>query len=49
MTLLDCRKTGSVMCVWNNCPPYYIPDTSMPLFILFTTAAMIYRLATAYF
>ena len=40
--LSDCR-TGSVMCVWNKCPPYYIPDISMPLFIFFTTCAMIFR------
>ena len=43
MSLLSGGESGSVMCVWNNCPPYYIPDTSMALFILFTTCAMIFR------
>ena len=41
--LLDDNKNGSVMACWNNVPPYYIPDTGMALFILYTTTAMIAR------
>eukprot|EP00088_Acartia_fossae_P036472 TRINITY_DN37697_c0_g1_i4.p1 TRINITY_DN37697_c0_g1~~TRINITY_DN37697_c0_g1_i4.p1 ORF type:complete len:316 (-),score=27.97 TRINITY_DN37697_c0_g1_i4:53-970(-) len=41
MTLLDDGKTGDVMSVWVNSPPYYIPDTGMGLFIFYTTCAMI--------
>ncbi len=31
------------MAVWKDCPPYYVPDTGMGLFILYTTFAMMYR------
>lgn len=41
--LLEDQKNGSVMAAWNTVPPYYIPDTGMALFILFTTTAMIAR------
>ena len=41
--LLEDDKNGAVMAAWNNVPPYYIPDTGMALFILFTTTAMIAR------
>ncbi|TRY69297.1 hypothetical protein TCAL_12574 [Tigriopus californicus] len=43
MTLLQTGQTGSVMSVWKDCPPYYIPDTGMGLFILYTTCAMVMR------
>ena len=33
------------MAVWNGCAPYYIPDTSMALFIVYTTFAMAFRYA----
>ena len=36
-------RNGSVMAVWNGTPPYYIPDTGMAQFIVFTTAAMVAR------
>ena len=42
--LIEDEKNGSVMAAWNKVPPYYIPDTGMALFILFTTTAMIARL-----
>ena len=41
--LLEDEKNGAVMAAWNKVPPYYIPDTGMALFILFTTTAMIAR------
>ncbi|XP_023330175.1 uncharacterized protein LOC111702652 [Eurytemora carolleeae] len=41
ISLLEGGKSGEVMAVWVNSPPYYIPDTGMALFILFTTCAMI--------
>jgi len=41
MSLVDNGNTGNIMAVWVNSPPYYIPDTGMGLFILYTTCAMI--------
>ena len=41
--LLGDNKNGSVMACWNKVPPYYIPDTGMALFILYTTTAMVAR------
>ena len=42
-TLVSDGKSGDVMALWKDCPPYYIPDTSMALFIGFTTCAMAFR------
>lgn len=47
MTLLSSGDAGSVMSLWKDCPPYYIPDTSMAQFILATTCAMIFRFIPA--
>jgi len=41
ISLLEGGKSGDVMAVWVNSPPYYIPDTGMALFIVYTTCAMI--------
>jgi len=41
MSLVENGVTGNVMAVWVNSPPYYIPDTGMALFIVYTTCAMI--------
>ena len=45
--LLEDDINGGVMAAWNNVPPYYIPDTGMALFILYTTTAMIARFGKA--
>jgi hypothetical protein len=42
-TLLTDGKSGDVMTLWKNCPPYFIPDTTMGIFIAFTTGAMMFR------
>jgi len=41
LTLLEEGRSGDIMSVWINSPPYYIPDSGMALFILYTTCAMI--------
>ena len=41
--LLKEGQNGDVMAVWKDCPPYFIPDTSMALFIAYTTCAMMFR------
>ena len=41
ISLIEGGKSGDVMAVWVNSPPYYIPDTGMALFIVYTTCAMI--------
>lgn len=43
LRLVRSGPPGSVMAVWNKVPPYYIPDTGMPLFIFYTTCAMMMR------
>lgn len=43
MGLLSSGKSGDVMAVWKDSPPYLIPDTGMALFILYTTCAMMFR------
>jgi len=43
LQLLEDGINGGVMSTWNNCPPYYIPDTGMMQFILFTTCSMVAR------
>ena len=42
-TLLTDGKSGDVMTLWKDCPPYFIPDTTMGIFIAFTTGAMMFR------
>jgi len=42
-TLLKDGKSGDVMTLWKDCPPYFIPDTTMGIFIAFTTGAMMFR------
>ena len=42
-TLLTLGRSGDVMALWKDCPPYFIPDTSMGIFIAFTTGAMAFR------
>ena len=41
--LLEKGRSGDVMALWKDCPPYIIPDTSMGIFIAFTTCAMAFR------
>ena len=43
LSLLETGVSGDVMSLWKDCPPYFIPDTSMGLFIAFTTCAMMFR------
>lgn len=45
--LLKVGRSGDVMAVWKDCPPYFIPDTGMGLFIAYTTAAMMFRFTPA--
>jgi len=42
--LLTDGQSGDVVGVWKDTPPYYIPNTSMPIFIFWTVCAMAYRL-----
>jgi len=43
LELVQSGSNGSVLAVWNKVPPYYIPDTGMALFVMYTTCAMILR------
>ena len=45
--LLKEGRNGDVMALWKDCPPYFIPDTSMALFIAYTTCAMMFRFTPA--
>lgn len=45
--LLLFGHSGDVMAVWKDCPPYFIPETGMALFIAYTTAAMMFRFTPA--
>ena len=41
--LLRNGPTGSVMAVWKDCPPYYVPDAGMGIFVASTAVAMAMR------
>ena len=43
MQVLSDGSSGCVAAIWKDCPPYYIPDTGMGLFILYTACAMVCR------
>ena len=48
ITLLSDGRSGDVMTLWKDCPPYFIPDTTMGIFIAFTTGAMMFRFVPFY-
>ena len=43
LRLLSHGESGCVTSVWRNTPPYSVPDTSMPTFVLWTVAAMAFK------